>query len=345
MQTDVVIIGQGLAGTALAWQLRWRGIPFLIIDRDEAVTTSRVAAGLMTPVTGQRLVPTSRLDEFWPAAVDFYKRVEAATSDVVFHQRGHVRLFSNEREVERFRQRDLSDLPGIVGKIEPPLDPASFETSFGGFEMPRAAQLSVVKYLDSSRTVFERDGCRWTCDLDPKADVELTSDGVRLSRLDVTARRLVFCQGFAASRNPWLAHLKFDATRGEILTIRVPGLAESRIVNRGVWLAPAGQLPTGQSELFRAGATYDWEQLEAGPTEAGREWICERLRRFLKLPFEVVDHSAAVRPILVGKQPVLGFLPNHPQIGVFNGLGSKGALQSPLLSAELAEHIAELLSR
>jgi len=338
VQTDCVIIGQGLAGTTLAWQLRWLGVRFLVIDRDEAVTTSRIAAGLMTPVTGQRVVPTSRLAEFRPAAFDFYRRVEAEIGEVVFHERGHVRLFADDREVDRFRNRDLSDIPGIVAEIDPALNPEWFESPLGGFEMPRAGQLSVAKFLDASRAIFERDG-RWLAgDVDPASDIELACDGARIERLNIEARRAIFCQGFAASRNPWLSHLTFDATRGEILTVRVPGLAESRIVNRGVWLAP-----TGQPELFRAGSTYDWEQLEVGPTDAGRDWICERLHRFLRLPFEVVEHSAAVRPILVGRQPVLGLLPEHPQLGVFNGLGSKGSLQAPLLSAELAGFITDSL--
>ena len=339
MQTDCVIIGQGLAGTTLAWQLRWLGISFVVIDRDEAITTSRIAAGLMTPVTGQRVVPTARLAEFWPAAIRFYRRIEAEVGDTVFQERGHVRLFASEREADRFRHRDLSDIPGIVGEIDPALNPQWFENSLGGFEMPRAGQLAVAKFLDASRDIFERDGCWLTGNVDPTCDIELTHDGVWLARLGVEARRAIFCQGFEASRNPLLSHLTFDATRGEILTVRVPGLLESRIVNQGVWLAPSGQ-----PELFRAGSTYNWELLEVGPTDSGRDWICERLRRFLKLPFEVVEHSAAVRPILAGKAPVLGLLSGTPQIGVFNGLGSKGSLQAPLLSAELAGIIVETLA-
>ena len=47
---DVVVVGQGFAGTALAWQLRWRGASVLVVDRGDPDTASKVAAGLLTPM-------------------------------------------------------------------------------------------------------------------------------------------------------------------------------------------------------------------------------------------------------------------------------------------------------
>src|ERR1700754_85545 len=68
---DFVIVGQGLAGTALAWHLRWRRFRVLVLDRRDAVTSSRVAAGLLTPITGKRLALTWRFADLWPEAVAF----------------------------------------------------------------------------------------------------------------------------------------------------------------------------------------------------------------------------------------------------------------------------------
>ena len=52
---DVIIVGQGLAGTTLAWHLREAGQRVLVIDACEPVTSSKIAAGLITPITGQRV--------------------------------------------------------------------------------------------------------------------------------------------------------------------------------------------------------------------------------------------------------------------------------------------------
>lgn len=51
----VLIIGQGIAGSCLAWELKRRGADFTIADRPIAETASRVAAGLVNPLTGPRL--------------------------------------------------------------------------------------------------------------------------------------------------------------------------------------------------------------------------------------------------------------------------------------------------
>ena len=52
---NVLIIGQGIAGSCLAWELKRRGADFTIADRPIAETASRVAAGLVNPLTGRAL--------------------------------------------------------------------------------------------------------------------------------------------------------------------------------------------------------------------------------------------------------------------------------------------------
>jgi glycine/D-amino acid oxidase-like deaminating enzyme len=110
-------------------------------------------------------------------------------------------------------------------------------------------------------------------------------------------------------------------------------LSEERVVHRGLWLAPAG------TETFRAGSTYVWDDLNCEPTAAGRAEIESRLREFLKVPFEVIDHRAAVRPVIDAGYPVLGRHPAHPQLAYFNGLGSKGSLLAPFFADQLAAHL------
>lgn len=330
---DCVVIGQGLAGSTLAWQLHWRGKRILIVDRDDAVTSSKVAGGLMTPVTGQRLVPSWRLDELWPAALTFYRRVESLTGSQFLHQQGQVRLFGSDLEVQRFAQRDLSDVSVAIRQSERLVDADIFNASRGGFEMPDAGRLDIATYLKATRDYFESSGACEPAEIDSGQDIQIETDGVALPRLGVRTRSLVFCQGFASRSNHWFKHIEFDATRGELLTVRVPGLQEKRIVGCGVWIAPLGH------DLFRVGSTYDWNDLNAGPTSAGRDELCQRLREFLKLSFEVVEHAAAVRPIVKGRHPVMGMHPEHPELMIFNGLGSKGALQAPFLAAQLADVI------
>lgn len=330
---DVIILGQGLAGTALAWRLLDAGTKVLVIDRGEAITSSRVAAGLITPITGLRLVKTWRFDEHWAVARDFYRDVERRTGTEFLRETSMVRLLASEGEREFFERRRLvSEFSALVRRPPlPPLDGVDWDDPFGAFEMFPAAQLNVPRYLNASRDRFLQAGSYRQADVRIAEDIDVRDAGVHLARLGVRADRLVFCQGIDARDNPWFRTVQFRPAKGEILTLRIPGLRETRVVHRGVWLAPIGD------DLFRVGSNYEWERLDNSPTGAARDDILARLSEFLTRPVEVVEHRAAVRPIHLNQYPVLGLHPDRPQLGYLNGLGSKGSLQAPWLARRLAD--------
>ena len=331
-RVDVVVIGQGLAGTTLAWQLLRRGQRVVVVDCEGVVSSSRIAAGLITPVTGKRLAKSWRWDELFPAAAGFYRSVEAETGTTLFYPRPSLRLFQSEAEREEYLKRAPGVLAGLVRDMAE--IPGELRAPFGGFEMPDAARLDMSRYLSVARDRLMRENGYQRAEIDLNRDVELQPNGVRLPRLGLEARALVFCRGFATGPDPWFGSVSFNAAKGEILTVRIPGLVESRVVHHSVWLAPIGE------ERWRAGSTYEWDDLRPAPSPAGRAGIESHLRQFLRVPFEVVDHRAAVRPVIDAGFPVLGRHPDFPQLGYFNGLGSKGSLLAPFFADQLAACLA-----
>ncbi|AMV24465.1 bifunctional tRNA (mnm(5)s(2)U34)-methyltransferase/FAD-dependent cmnm(5)s(2)U34 oxidoreductase [Gemmata sp. SH-PL17] len=331
MRVDFLIIGQGIAGTTLAWRLLQRGRSVFVVDRENGHSSSRIAAGLMTPATGKRIAKSWRWADLFPNAVTFYRSRESELGDRFFHQRPALRLFIDAQEQAEYQRRSGGLLLGLV---EPATDINAewFDAPLGGFSMPDAARLDVPRYLDACRTHFRARDVYRTAGLSPH-DLELTATGARVPALSVEAQTVVFCRGFDAGTDPWFGSIKFNAAKGEILTVRVPGLAENRVIHRGIWLAPIGD------EVFRVGATYTWEPLDSRPTAEGRAEIESRLRAFLRLPFEVLEHHAAVRPVIDAGLPVLGRHPEHPQLAYFNGLGSKGSLLAPFFADQLAAHL------
>ncbi|HEV3384140.1 MAG TPA: FAD-dependent oxidoreductase [Gemmata sp.] len=334
-QRDFIVIGQGLAGTTLAWQLHRRGFRVLVIDRERGNSASRIAAGLITPVTGKRLARSWRLEEVYPAAVAFYRWVETQTSDSFFHEQPSIRLFQDEAERDEFHRRAESILVGLVRAPETPVNPDWFLAPLGGFEMPTAARLDVSRYLDLSREYFRQRNDYICADIAPEQDLELTSDGVSLPRCGLKSRAVIFCRGFDPADDLWFGSIRFNAAKGEILTLRIPELCETRIVHRGVWLAPVG------NGIYRAGSTYEWDDLQPTTTTRSRTEIEGRLRQFLRVPFEVIDHRAAVRPVIDAGFPVLGRHPVYHQLAYFNGLGSKGSLLAPFFAEQLAACLAD----
>jgi glycine/D-amino acid oxidase-like deaminating enzyme len=73
---DLLIIGCGLAGSAIAWQAHRRGMSIAIADRNERQSCSMVAAGLVTPITGSRAAASWEWDLFYSEASQFYPWIE-----------------------------------------------------------------------------------------------------------------------------------------------------------------------------------------------------------------------------------------------------------------------------
>src|SRR5436189_5620437 len=73
MKTDYLIIGQGISGSFLCHELEKAGLSFLVIDEYRPYSASRIASGIINPVTGRRIVKTWMIDELLPFAWEAYK--------------------------------------------------------------------------------------------------------------------------------------------------------------------------------------------------------------------------------------------------------------------------------
>lgn len=332
-QTDILIIGQGVAGSALAWQLAWRGIRVVVIDREEAVTASKIAAGLMTPITGRRLTRESDYDRYFQSAAEFYRRIECETGSQFFSEPQTIRLFRDMHERELFQRhrgpRDqLIDEQGRDSEIESI-----------GFRMLPAGRLNVPEFLAVTRRWLQQTNAWHSADLNTKSDLDFSPTAVRIPSMGLTADLVVLCCGYETRPCSWFPGIPDSPVRGDILTVRIRGLKEQRVVHCGVWLVPLG------NELFQVGSTYDWDHLNQIPAVAGRDEILLKLSQFIPHPVDVLDHRAAVRPAMQNQQPVAGIHPVHPRIAVLNGLGAKGSLRAPLIADELCDQLQDQLQK
>ena len=94
---DYLIIGQGLAGSAMAMALRELGAEVFVVDSEDANSASRVAAGLVTTLAGKGMNPGWRQAEYLPAALDYYGALESASNERLFHPSEILRLFDSEK--------------------------------------------------------------------------------------------------------------------------------------------------------------------------------------------------------------------------------------------------------
>ena len=149
------------------------------------------------------------------------------------------------------------------------------------------------------------------------------------------AHQLIFCEGYRAAQNPFWKHLPFLPSKGEVLTIRSQQLHLDHILNKTISILPIGE------HLFKVGSTYSWDELNDTPTEKEKANLLQQLGKIIKVPYEVIGHRAAIRPTVKDRRPFIGFHPEQLQVGIFNGLGTKGVLLAPYFANHFADHLLE----
>ena len=113
---EVLIVGQGLAGTCLAWRMWDRRIKFRLLDRADR-RDGTAGAGIVTPVTGHGMHLEWQADRFLDEAVEFYRTIEAVLAgEQYFYPFPALRVFGDEHERELFEgKRD--ELEPWIGEV------------------------------------------------------------------------------------------------------------------------------------------------------------------------------------------------------------------------------------
>jgi len=334
MPPRILIIGQGLAGTALAWHLWERDVTFLIVDRNESLTSSKVAAGLITPITGMRLTVSWRYDTFYREALRFYRACGKRLKQRFFFPRGYVRLLKNEQEIAKWHKRRRDpDMQPFLHRQAPQLNADVIHQPDNGFQQRHAAWLDTNTYLESSRHFFESLDSYTSADVN-LAEVHDDTDGIEWNGQRFS--HVIWAQGWSAEKHPLFHWVPFQSALGTILTVEADLQGEKRILNRGCWLLPRND------GTLRAGSTYEWQFDNPNTPSADQVQTLEAtLRSLLKAPSNITARQTAVRPIIKNRQALMGTHPTHPRVALLNGLGSKGSLRSPWLARHLIEHLLD----
>jgi glycine/D-amino acid oxidase-like deaminating enzyme len=330
---DYLILGHGIAGATLAWELRRRGRSVLVIDAPHPGSASNVAAGLMNPVAGKRFALAWRADELLRAAGRLYHEMEAHLGEQFFVEAPIWKLFSSIAEqntmLARSADQPWQDFVEEAG-AELPLA-AGVHNEFGGLRIRRGGYVRLRELLAALTAESLRNG---TLRHETFAWEQLVTGPTGITYAGrVRARQLVCCEGAAATRNPFFRWLPLTLNQGEVLDVECEGLSEAQVLNKGAYVVPLGE------GRFRVGATYRWPPFAEGITPEARAELSQRVAATTSLPFRVREQRAGVRPAVRDRKPLLGRHPDVPMISIFNGFGSKGVMLAPRLAALLADHL------
>ncbi len=331
MPVEVLIVGQGLAGSLLAWQLIEQGFRVLVID-DGAENASQVAAGLINPVTGLRLLKSADSETLLAAAHSLYRQLECYFKQAFLIEMPMLRVLQSEQQYQFARQRLADpDYQTLLGDWLP--DVAAIQAPFGCLQQRQTGYLRTQALLAALRQwLIDRQS--YQCG---RFDYQQLTVQPRLQWRELQPRWLVFCEGHQGRRNPWFGNLPFQVVQGEIVSAVAATLLPPQIINYGHWLLPQAD------GSFKTGATFDNQILDGLPTASARQQLLASLQAVMPAlgPLKLTGQRVGIRPATRDKQPFIGSHPALPQLCVFNGFGAKGSLAIPWYAQQLIAYFQQ----
>ena len=330
MQVDCLIIGQGISGTMLSYEFSKAGLSFAVMDDGNPSASSRVAAGMINPVTGRRIVKTWMIDTLLPFAFETYGVLGKALNIEAIKETPLIDFFPNLQMRSAFFDR-VNDIPEFLEEGSNGNDYEDFFHFHYGYGIIRPAYtVNTRALLPAWRNVLRKNGQLIETRFLP-GSLEFTDEGVRYE--SIQASKIICCNGIAGSDYPWFRNLPFAENKGQALVIEIPGLTGRNIFAKGLKMLPIGD------NLFWVGSSYEWNFTEPGPTAEFRDKTMLQLKDWLKVPFRLVDHVAALRPATLERRPFVGFHPQQPLLGIFNGMGTKGFSLAPYFANQFTNKI------
>jgi glycine/D-amino acid oxidase-like deaminating enzyme len=331
MQTDVLIIGQGISGTMLSWFLYKEGKDFIVIDDNNEWSSSRIAAGVINPVTGRRYAYTWMIEELISFANSTYNEMSLYLNEDLLIAKSIIDFFPSAQMrnafIDRLNENDtyLHSYPD-QNHFNP-----YFNYSFGCGEIKPCYLVNILQLIKAWRKRLEQDNFIVPDRLDLKA-LEISEKKIKYK--DISADKIIFCDGINAMSNPFFSLLPFAPNKGEALVIECEGLTNEHIYKKGLML-----VPLTEENKFWLGSNYLWEFENDKPSDHFYKHATSVLDHWLKKPYKVLEHKAAVRPATIERRPFVGFHPVYNNVGILNGMGTKGTSLAPFFANQLAQNM------
>lgn len=329
---DYFIVGLGLAGISFCEQLKEHDKSFKVVD-DNSQRASVVAGGLYNPVILKRFTMAWKARTQMGLAIPFYERLEEKLGVKLDYKLPVLRRFASVEEQNLwFEAMDKKDLDYFLSPKLLKNKNQNIDAPFGLGEVKYTGRVDTKMLIDSYQKYLSEGELLFYGGFEYEA-LQVFDDYV--SYKGQRARQIVFAEGYGLKSNPYFDYLPLNGTKGELLTIKSAELKEEAVIKSSVFIIPLG------GDHYRIGATYKWKDKTNIPTEASKEELLTKLKTFLKVDFEIVDHVAGVRPTVTDRRPLVGGHPEYNNVYVLNGFGSRGVLIAPYASNQLFAHIEQ----
>ena len=326
---DFLIVGQGIAGSIIGLQLEKYRQRFLIVDKNEKITSSKVAAGLMHPMSFKRCVLNWQGEILYDYSHKFYSKCNEILSEKTYWEFPLIRLFQSYEEQNNWLSK-VSTKPYIHVLSDKEEKFNNIHNQFGNGRLKKSAKLDAKAFLENVKLYFGRQNKYREESFSIKS---IHKDGYYYKKGNDLFKNIIYCQGpFVDAFNPF-SYLPIIPNKGEILEIQSQIIPQF-ILSKGVFSIPVDK------DKFILGATYNHKDLSKQVTNNARLELISKINKLLpQNDFYIINQKYGFRPTTIDRKPMIGKHPILKNTFIFNGMGSKSILMAPLLAKQLIEHI------
>lgn len=331
-EVDFLIVGAGIAGTTLGLELEKLGKSVVLFDIQNENSSSRVAAGLISPMVPRNVRKTWLSDQIFPHVYKYYREFEIKWNSQFIHEIPMHQIHKNLRQVHNWTIR--AGEPGFESYLNihaPELPSIMKPLNFDSIEVRQTGRLEVSKFINEAKKHFISQGIPFLVESFNYNELHLNNNYWYYSNFK--CKQVVFCEGIGVLQNPFFNKLPFKPSGGDILTVELKEIPQTHILKKKEWL-----LPIGDSKWL-AGSTYHQNSTstEIDPNDANI--LLDEFESWVGIRPKILDHKRGVRPTVAERRPFLGEHPTEKNLFLYNGLGSKGSSLCSVLSPMLARHL------
>ncbi|GIV43755.1 MAG: FAD-dependent oxidoreductase [Bacteroidia bacterium] len=304
-----LIVGAGITGTILAWNLYQNHIPFEIWTAPHIPSVSQIAAGLINPITGKRLAKLSNYENILSVALKTYQEIQNFFSIPLIYQHKIFRFLEDDNLKSHFHQK--IKFPEFQNYLNLQPDYAFPTLSFQGdyILIQPAYRINIYLLIETVHQYFKKLGLLFFKKFDEEQD---------FYHFD----KIFLCRGYQEAYSDTFTEQKWENALGEIVIFYAPDLQLNDIYqNQKMTIIPMG------NDYYWLGATYLRE------VDVHNYLMTNELEQFLeknlKVNYTIVNKRIGIRPILKERKPVFLQSSKNPQYYLINGMGSKGTLWAP----------------
>ncbi len=331
MKIDYLIIGQGICGSFLSKYLMDAGASICVIDNGNKTAASKVASGVVNPVTGRIVAVTWMVDELMNYTKQAYTEAGEIAGEEIYFEKNIISFASTDQMTGAYEKRIREENPYVQSVSEVDDYKSKFEFYYPVFKINPVQLLYLHPFLHSWRSKLVENNQLIEEEFDEQFLAVNAND---IQYKNITAKKIIYCNGTGAYASRYWNTLPYVLIKGEALIVDIPELDENEIYKLGTLT-----LVPWYDGLWWAGSSYENNFTDANPTQKFYDKTKAALASTLKISFTIKDHIASIRPGCIERRPFVGLHPQQPNVGILDGMGTKGCSLAPFFAKQFTEFL------